>query len=661
MNFTIENKLKLFIFFFSFLIFSNTIGHDFAWDDSIVITENPRVQKGIMGIPKLFLKYNSDYKADKYGYRPITLSSFAIDYSVSKNNASFFHLMNIIYYAILCLVIFKVIRKIFDEISIVIPFAITILFIAHPLHTEVVANIKSRDEIFSMMFGLLSLNAILNYIHTKQAKYLLFSFSLFIIAFLSKESAIVFLGLIVLVIFCKSNWVINRGIIKPIAIIIPLLLICFAIVNYYTKSKLGVESSKGAGIYYESGILGNSFFYTDVLTSKIANALAILLMYLKNFIWPTNLVYYYGYNQIPVANWTDINIIISLIIHCFLMGYAVINLKKNKQISLGILFYFISISIYTHILRAIADTMADRFMFVPSLGLIIVFVFTLTKVLKINLTTLKIESILRFSKTIQPSETRFKYSLISVIAALSIATFNRNKVWKNDETLISHDMPKLERCARAHNYYANILKSKLNKSFNPTTEQEMISHYKKSIQISDESYYSYIGLGSYYIDTKKHSEALAIFTEMIKKYPNQADPNFYLGKSYYYVKDYSQSISYLRKSLDLAPEVSNTYFYLALSLSGNGEYDNAIAITTLNKQKFGESASIYEVLGNIYFDKGDLDQSTKYTFEMLKYGANEEAVYGKVIGRYQSKKMDNQASFYYKQAINKGLFRSKIQ
>lgn len=654
MGFTIENKLKLVLFIFAFLMFSNTIGHDFAWDDSIVITENPRVQKGIMGIPDLFLKYNSNYKADKYGYRPITLSSFAIDYSFFKNKSGFFHLMNIIYYALLCLVIFKVLRKLFDEMSMIIPFVITVLFIVHPLHTEVVANIKSRDEIFAMMFGLLSLNAILNYLHTKQIKYLLYSLPLFIIAFLSKESAIVFLGLIVLVILYKSNWKINTSLIKPIAIIIPLLIICFAIVNYYTKSTLGVASSKGAGIYYESGILGNSFFYTDILTSKLANALAILLVYLKNFLCPTNLLYYYGYNQIPVAHWSDATIIISLIIHCFLIGYALINLKKDKEICLGIVFYFFSISIYTHLLRTIADTMADRFMFVPSLGLIIVFVFALTKVLKINVSTLKIES-----KTIQTNEKSFKYCLIVVIGILSIITFNRNKVWKNDETLISYDMPKLEKCARAHNYYANILKSKITASFNPTLEQEMISHYKKSIQISNESYYSYIGLGSYYCNTKKYTEALALFSEMIKKYPNQADPNYYLGQSYYYAKNYALALTYLKKSLELAPEVSSTYFYLALTLSGNGEYDNAIAITNLNKSKFGESAIIYDALGSIYFDKGDLDQSTKYTFESLKFGANAETVYGKVIGRYQLKKMDDKASFYYKEALSKGLFANQ--
>ena len=61
-----DNKLKLILFIVAFLLYSNTINHEYAWDDSIVITENPRVQKGISGIPALFLKSNSDYKADKY-------------------------------------------------------------------------------------------------------------------------------------------------------------------------------------------------------------------------------------------------------------------------------------------------------------------------------------------------------------------------------------------------------------------------------------------------------------------------------------------------------------------------------------------------------------------------------------------------------------------
>ena len=54
---SIEIKFKFAVFIAAFIMFSNTIGHDFAWDDSIVITENSRVQKGLSGIPDLFIKY----------------------------------------------------------------------------------------------------------------------------------------------------------------------------------------------------------------------------------------------------------------------------------------------------------------------------------------------------------------------------------------------------------------------------------------------------------------------------------------------------------------------------------------------------------------------------------------------------------------------------
>lgn len=341
------------------------------------------------------------------------------------------------------------------------------------------------------------------------------------------------------------------------------------------------------------------------------------------------------------------------------MGYALINIKKNKQISFGILFYFISISIYTHVLRTLADTMADRFMFVPSLGLIIITVFCLIKLFKINIKTISAEHLISLKKSHKSNELYFKYSLIMMIFILSALTFKRNEIWKNDETLISHDMPKLEKCARAHNYYANILKAKILRSYNLTIEQEMISHYKKSIQISNESYYSYIGLGTYYCDTKKFVEAIAVFNEMLKKFPNQADPNFYLGKLYYFKNEYNLAINYLEKSLSLAPEVSNTYYYLALSLSKNGKFDRAFSIINTNKKKFGESSALFEALGAVYFDKGDLEMSTKSIFEMLKFGASAEVVYGKVIGQYQLKKMNSQASFYYNQALSKGLFASK--
>lgn len=656
MKLTNLQKIKLLLFAFVFLVYGNTLKHDYVWDDSIVITENPRVQKGIKGIPDLFLKYNSDYKSDKYGFRPITLSSFAIEYSFFKSNSSIGHLMNLIYFGLLCLVLFNVLQKLFFRYGNLPSFLIAVLFITHPIHVEVVANIKSRDEIFALLFSLLSLSKMIDFQQTKKVKYILFAVLLFLLAFLSKENAIVFIAIIPLALLYTQNWENLKTLIKPALALLLLLIISFCIVKLSTQSSLGSEASKGAGIYYENGILGNCFFYIDTFSGKLANAFCLLFMYLKNFLIPINLVYFYGYNQIPVANWSDALVIFSTVLHISAFVFTILKIKTHKEISLGILFYFISIFIYLHLLRPIADTMADRFLFTPSLGLLIVFVFSIGKLLKLDFTTLQITDVFRIEVK-NKSHNFLKYGITAIVVLLSIATVSRNCVWKNNETLIKSDMPKLENCARAHNYYADVLKRKLTTNFDANIEAEMITHYKKSIAISHEAYYSYIGLSTYFINTKRYTESIAILDSMLVHYSNQADPNFYMGQALYGSQQYRQALPYLQKSLTLASEVSNTYQYLALTLSKIGKFEEAEKIITTCKTKFGETTIIYEVLGEIYFDKGDLDKSTKYTFEMLNYGANPEMVYGKVIGRYQLLKQDKLAAFYYNQAREKGLFK----
>ena len=652
----LDDKLRLILFLLAFLLYANTITHDYVWDDSIVITDNGRVKKGILGIPDLFLKYNSDYKSDKYGYRPLVLSSFAIDYTVSKNNPTVSHFMNVLYFSLLCCVLFMVLKKIFYRYTNLVAFLVTLLFIVHPIHVEVVANIKSRDEIFALLFSLLALSKLIDFQKTGRLKYIVYAILLFLSGYLSKESAIVFLAIFPLTLLYMQDSVNYKKLLKPIFFSLILLIVSLVIFKLYTSSSLGVQSSKGAGIYYESGILGNCFFYIDVFGTKLANAFALLLIYLKNFFWPVNLIYFYGYNQIPVANWQQPLVILSAVVHLALLLFALLKIRKQKEISYGILFYFISISIYLQVFRTIADTMADRFMFVPSVGLIVVIVFALGKVFKIDYTAVDAKNVFNLSKE-RNTVRNFRYFVVLVTLLCSGLTLARNKVWKNNETLVTHDLPYMENCSRAHSYYADMLKSKLSSSYNEQIEREMIDHYKKSYTISKEAYYAYLGLGTYLCNVKRYEEGIAVLDSMLGIYPNEADPNFYLGQTYYSIQNYANALVYLQKSLDLAPEVSNTYHFLALTHSKLGNYEKAISVINLSKQKFGETLYTYEALGNVYFDKGDIDESAKYTFEMLKYGANPETVYGIVIGRYQAKKMDAQAAFYYKQGLERGVFK----
>jgi hypothetical protein len=196
---------SLIIILIAFIQFSNTLGHSFAWDDKIVIQENERVQEGFSGITKLFEKHNTALRQDQYGYRPITLMSFAIDYELSNGEPGLFHFMNLVYFALLCVVLFLVLKKLFFNYSTVVPFLITLLFTVHPIHTEVVANIKSRDEILALLFCLISLIQLIKFYDLRKWQYLVYTLIFFLLGFLSKENAVVFISREVPVALKKLN------------------------------------------------------------------------------------------------------------------------------------------------------------------------------------------------------------------------------------------------------------------------------------------------------------------------------------------------------------------------------------------------------------------------------------------------------------------------
>lgn len=649
-----DTRISAFLFFLALLVYANTLKHGYAWDDSIVITENARVQKGIGNVADLFVKYNSEYKSDKYGYRPITLTSFAMDLSIFGLKAWGGHLMQLLYFSMLCVVLYRMLRKIFYRYSNLAPFLITLLFIVHPVHTEVVANIKSRDEIFALLFGLLSLNQFIHYMQQKKRKFLLYGSVLFLIAFLSKESAIAFLGIIPLTLYYMDESPHYKKLLLPLVAIAFLGMISILIVNLYTGSSLGKSFSEGAGIYHESGILGNSFLYSGNWGEKLANAFCVLALYAKNFFVPLRQLYYYGYNQIPVAHWSDVLVLFSAVVHVAALLFAILKFKKYPEISYGILFYFISIFIYTHLLRALADTMADRFLFTPSLGLAIVTVFLLQLLFKVDFKTAALPGWLSLKNR---QSNVLKFGVLVVLVLLGIKTLIRNGDWKSNETLMSHDMPYLENCSRAHQYYADILRDKLPASYNASAEASMIAHYTRSFEISDEAYYARLGLGRYYCSIKNYAAGIAVLEKLVSLFPEQADPNFYLGEALFHTGRYKEAIVYLYKSRELAPAILSTYYFLALAYSKDGATAKAVSTIGEARQKFGESGLIYDALGNIYFDAGDMDQSTRLTFEQLRFGEDPQKVYGIVIGRYQFKKNDKAAAFYYEQALSKGIFK----
>ena len=199
------------VFVFAFLLYSNTLNHFYAIDDNIVIYSNKLVLQGYKNLPELLTKpyyYGSTgTEGDNQIYRPLSLLSFATDIELfGKNPFMFHHFMNVLLFALSSLFLFLLLKRLLKDQHILLPFIIALLYAAHPIHTDVVANIKSRDEILGFLFGLiLALYTLFKYLDTNQKKYFVFSFIAYFIGIFAKENAITFLAVIPLTLYFFSD------------------------------------------------------------------------------------------------------------------------------------------------------------------------------------------------------------------------------------------------------------------------------------------------------------------------------------------------------------------------------------------------------------------------------------------------------------------------
>ncbi|MFI5196944.1 MAG: hypothetical protein ACHQD8_07620, partial [Chitinophagales bacterium] len=143
-----------------FGLYFNTLWNGYILDDVMVLKDNTMVTQGVKAIPELlstphmrgYLIIPNDL------YRPLSLVMFAIEYQFFGLNPMVGHFFNIVVFAGCVIMLFLFLNKFFGGGKMAIAFIAALIFAVHPIHTEVVANIKSRDELLCYFFAFLSLN-----------------------------------------------------------------------------------------------------------------------------------------------------------------------------------------------------------------------------------------------------------------------------------------------------------------------------------------------------------------------------------------------------------------------------------------------------------------------------------------------------------------------
>jgi len=569
----------------AFLLYANSLPHEFVLDDSNAVTENHIVKQGIKGIPQLLV---TDYRAGYWTakgtlYRPLSLVMMAIEWELFPNNPFPGHLINVLLYSLTVCLLFLLLCRLMSGMSLLLPFLTALLFTVHPIHTEVVANIKSRDEILSFLFVVGALHLLLNYLKNERIFMLVIASVLYFLSFMSKESSITILA----VVPVMTYFFLGRA--SPATVNSSLILIL----------KVTAFFAAGAGAYLilrkmvlgeitdipDVMLIDNFLIAADSFGTKTATAMKILGKYLGLLFFPHPLSIDYAYNEIPIVNWSDWRALVSLAVYLGLVVIVMLRFNKKEWWVFGIIFYLITISLYSNLVITIGSGFGERFLYVPSLG----FCITVTGLLALLFKS----DVKQSGKNIVQmlSENKAIVAIVFLLAAAgSVKTVARSAVWNNHFLIYSTDVKHAPNSARLHYWYANeFMKVKAMKA--PTAEEK-----KKLLDVS----------------IREYNKALEIF-------PDYADAFGQRGLAYYRKGEADSAIADYKRAIDLRVGQWKVYNNAGVIYGERNDLNEALKYFKLALKVDSRFPDPYKNIGGVYLMQGDIDTAIRYYMEALKY------------------------------------------
>jgi protein O-mannosyl-transferase len=362
-------------------IYWGGLGHGYILDDQMVITQNEFTQKGFGGIKDIFTKesfvgYFKEKKNLVQGnrYRPLSIATFAIERGVLGNdNPKVSHWINVLLYGLTGVVLMMILSMLFKSVGRKwywsIPFIAGMLFVAHPIHTEVVANIKSRDEILALLFSLGALYSGLRYVDGSGTKWLMSAMGCFLLALFSKENAITFLAIVPLTIYFFSE---GRGSYNR-ALTLSMLGIALFFVVVRQNIVGGGDTSKVA-----TDIMNNPFLGMSLL-ERMGSTMYAMLKYIGLLLIPHPLSHDYYPYAIPKESIFNILPILSVLVYGGMAYYAWKNWRNKNVYAYAILFFLSAISIVSNVVVNVGTFLNERFAFMASIGFVIALAYFLVE------------------------------------------------------------------------------------------------------------------------------------------------------------------------------------------------------------------------------------------------------------------------------------------
>jgi hypothetical protein len=604
------------IFGLAFLLYANTLGHEYALDDNSVITDSHIVRGGISNLGEIF---KTRYREGSFGegstmYRPMSVAMFATEWTISKNTPQISHFVNVLMYAMTCMLMFLTFRNILHRYSIWIPFLAMLLFAVHPLHTEIVANIKSRDEILVLFFSILALFNAWKYAEEgEQPKHLIYSCLSLIVALFSKENAVIFVALIPLTLYFFS-----RLPLKKILILFGIYFIPVAVYFAARKAVLGYILFKDP----PTPITKIDNFLTAESATFIeqkATAMWVMGKYLLLLVFPNPLICDYNYNYIPITTLSNPLVFLSLLAHIGLLGFALMTLKTKKFLSYAILFYLINMFLYSNLLLVIGAGLGERFLYISSFGFCLAVAYFLAKYLGGGT---ELEENPKDIASMFSSKTPLLAVTGIVLILAAYQTMTRNSDWFNSYSLYQSDIQKAPESARLNGYIGT----------------EYLKEGKKTQDLAEQKEY--------------YNKAVEVYSRAVEIHPDYTEAIGQLGISYYRLGELQEASKWYENAIardgckgSIYSNYGTMFFNDAMKKQQAGDQAGFELMIGKAKEMYEKAKARepnysdgYMNLGSTYGVMGQHALAAESLEKALEYAKEEQrsTIYGNLVNAYNA-------------------------
>jgi protein O-mannosyl-transferase len=407
------------ILLFTFLVYAGTLNNEFliGWDDGEYLSDPSVSGEGPVNTSAIFSNFNLGM------YQPLAVLSFAINFRMSGDTAWPYILTNLLLHLLNTLLVYQLMKRWMRGYF---PAAIvTLLFAIHPMHVEAVAWISTRSSgLYSLFFlsGLLAWDKYLDE-GLKPGHYLI-ALSFAVLALFSKSMAATFPLILFLMDILKNR----RFSLRLITEKLPFLILSVI---------FGMVAIRAAGSFGHLTVLEQDFSPVQ----RIFLIIYGLSFYVIKMIIPINLSAIYAFPEMVSGNLPNY-VYTSAIVPVLVIAGIWFSGKNRREFIFGSFFFLLCISMVLPLFWSRVFITADRYTYIPYIGLFIIPARILSNL---------------FGSRSTIDKTNFRMLIFAaglIVLMLGWATFNRGRTWKDTPTLLTDVIEKKRSDAdMAHGYF----------------------------------------------------------------------------------------------------------------------------------------------------------------------------------------------------------------